>query len=580
MPSHSSPPNPTPLLDSLPEPLTPPESDSVRAALDALRRRHDELTTLYAASARLSATMEWSHLLEETLATVVQLARADSASLMLMDERTDSLYIARAHNLPDAVVAHTRVQLGEGMAGWVAQQRQPLLLIGDLASAQYPKAFPKPKQIASSICAPLIVSTADAPHLLGVVNVSRRHGAPMLTQDDLHLLSAFCQHTANVLHTARLHSRAERRVAQLQHLIEISQHLISTLDIDTVLRAIIDRAIELLHCQAGSLLLVDEQTGELVFKVATGPASEKLINTRLPAGAGIAGAVAKEGIPLIVNDAKADPRHYDKIDYSTALTTRSLLCVPLFSQGRVIGVVEVMNKTDGTLLDEEDRDVLTAFAIQSVIAMENARLYSELKRSFTDTVRVITNAVEARDPYTAGHTERVTRIALEMARELGWSREQLEILEIGALLHDIGKIGISDLVLRKPNELTEDEYSQMQQHPIVGAQMLEGVSILRPMLPYILFHQERFDGAGYPFGLTGTEIPLEGRLLAVADSFDAMTSTRPYRERISVDDAIEEIISSRGTQFDPMVVDALLRVHAKGRLVPLLEGHAPEEQHR
>jgi HD-GYP domain-containing protein (c-di-GMP phosphodiesterase class II) len=147
----------------------------------------------------------------------------------------------------------------------------------------------------------------------------------------------------------------------------------------------------------------------------------------------------------------------------------------------------------------------------------------------------------------------------------------LETLEIGALLHDIGKIGVSDVVLRKPGELTADEYSEMQHHPVVGAQMLEGVSILRPMLPYILFHQEHYNGKGYPFGLAGTAIPLEGRILAVADTFDAMTSTRPYRKRMSVDEAIEEIVRNRGTQFDPEAVDALLGVHKKGRLLPLIE---------
>lgn len=357
-----------------------------------------------------------------------------------------------------------------------------------------------------------------------------------------------------------LNQLLQQRAAQLQNLIEISRALTASLEVDVVLLAIVEKAVELLRCQTGSLLLVDEDTKELVFKVALPPAGEQLIDTRLPLGVGIVGAVARDGKPLIVNDAKADPRHYSGIDASTTLTTQSLLCVPLISKGRVIGVVEVMNKMNGTLFDEEDSQSLAAFATQGAIALENARLYSELKRAFTETVRVMTNAIEARDPYTRGHTERVTHLALGIARELGWSRERLETLEIGALVHDIGKIGVSDSILRKPARLTKQEYAKMKTHPVLGAAMLEGVSMLRPILPYILYHQERYDGTGYPFGLKGTEIPVEGRLLAVVDTFDAMTSDRPYRKGLSQEVAIAEIVRHRATQFDPDIVDALLRV--------------------
>jgi putative nucleotidyltransferase with HDIG domain len=290
-----------------------------------------------------------------------------------------------------------------------------------------------------------------------------------------------------------------------------------------------------------------------------------LVGTRLPPNVGIVGAVARDAVPLIVNDAKADPRHYGAVDASTALKTRSLLCVPLTNKGHTLGVIEVVNKVNGIPFDDEDCDLLSTFAVQGAIAIENAQLYSDLRNTFADTVRIIANAVEARDPYTWGHTGRVTQLAIKTAREMGWSSEQLEILEIGGLLHDIGKIGISDTILNKPTELTEDEKNEMKRHPVVGAKMLEGVAALRPMLPCILYHQERYDGAGYPFGLRGDEIPLEARILAAVDSFDAMTSDRPYRKGLSEEQAIAEILRNRGTQFDPDVVDALMRVlsHSK-----------------
>jgi HD-GYP domain-containing protein (c-di-GMP phosphodiesterase class II) len=153
---------------------------------------------------------------------------------------------------------------------------------------------------------------------------------------------------------------------------------------------------------------------------------------------------------------------------------------------------------------------------------------------------------------------------------MGWTHEQIELLEIGSLLHDIGKIGVSDAILRKPYRLTDEEYAQMKKHPIVGAKMLESVSILRSVLPYILYHQERYDGQGYPFGLSGKEIPIEGRILAVLDTLDAMTSDRPYRRGQTIEQALAEIKRHRGTQFDPQVVDALLRVAERMSLKSLL----------
>jgi putative nucleotidyltransferase with HDIG domain len=547
-----------------PEPLILPPP----TAADAPRRSSVDLAVLYTAGARLCTIVEWDTLLREALEATLHLGRADDASLMLVDEHLGDLYIAAGRSLPDTIIAETRVRFGEGVVGWVAQHRQALLLIGPLPPLQYPKAFPKPGTIASSICAPLLShATPDAPsQVLGVLNVSRRLGTAPFDQSDFELISAFCSQVAAAIQNVHFHEQVRRHALQLQHMIEISRSLIASLEVDVVLRSIMDKAVELLHCQAGSLLLVDTETQELIFKVAIGPAGKKLIGTRLPPGVGIVGDVAKNGKPLIVNDAKADPRHYGAVDASTALTTRSLLCVPLVSKGRVIGVIEVMNKTDGTPFSETDRDLLTTFATQGAIGLENAELYSDLRRSFTDTVRVITNAVEARDPYTAGHTERVTHIARAMAQELGWTREQLDILEIGALLHDIGKIGVADLILRKPGLLTKDEYTEMQRHPVLGAQMLKGVTVLRPMLPYILYHQERFDGKGYPFGLANTQIPIEGRILSVADTFDAITSDRPYRQALKEEAAIQEIVNNRGTQFDPEIVDALLRVWEKGSL--------------
>lgn len=553
---------------TVPEPVTLPESVGSQMSAEELRRRYTDLTSLYNAGADLSSILEWDPLVERTIDAAMRVVHADAASLMILDDRRNSLYIASGRGLALQVLSDTRLEIGRGVAGWVAQNREALLLVGPVQSERFPGFYPKPESISSALCVPLIPppTLGHAQAVLGVLNLSRRIGSASFEQSDLELATAFSTQAAAALQNARLYKQMERRNTQLQNLIDISRSLTVSLDVDTVLRSIMKKAVELLHAEAGSLLLVDQETGGLIFKIALGPAGEKLADTRLPPGVGIAGAVARDGRPLIIDDARADPRHYPEIDANTDLSTRSLLCVPLVSKEKVIGVVQVMNRIDGTPFQKEDSESLSAFAVQSAIALENAQLYSDLKRAFTDTVRVIANAVAARDPYTSGHINRVTRIALETARELGWNQDQMDLVEIGALLHDIGKIGVADAILRKPDPLTEAEYEEMKQHPVLGARMLEGVSILRPILPYVLYHQERYDGTGYPFGLAGKEIPIEGRLLAVVDSFDAMTSDRPYRRGMPVDRAIEEIIQNGGTQFDPVIVDALVRVLARDGL--------------
>jgi putative nucleotidyltransferase with HDIG domain len=544
----------------LPEPISVPEP--IVSAFE-WRQRYSDLLALYTAVTRLNSTREWEPLLNQVLDAAMTLARADAGSLMLADERTRELHIAAARNLPDDVIRRARVKIGDGVTDCLAQNSEPVLLVGSEQVGRSPNCAPN-HPISSSICAPLAIpGERESKGLAALLVLDRRLEASVFTENDVQLVAAFCAQAAKMLVSARSYRQMSRRAVQLEHLVEISQKLIASLDVDVVLRSIIDRAVELLQCQAGSLLLVDQETHELVFKVAVGPAGEKLVDTRLPPGVGIVGAVAKEGRPLIVNDAKADPRHYRKVDDNTRLTTHSLLCVPLINKERTIGVVEVMNKSNGLPFDDEDCQLLVAFALQGAIALDNARLYSDLRRAFADTVRIIANALESRDPYTAGHTGRVTQIALATAQELGWAREQLQILEIGALLHDIGKIGVADSILYKPTELTQDEYAMMKQHPILGAKMLEGVAALRPMLPYILYHQERYDGKGYPFGLAGNEIPIEGRILAVADTFDAMTSDRPYRKGLSAEEAIAEIERNRSAQFDPDVVDAFQRAMRK-----------------
>jgi HD-GYP domain-containing protein (c-di-GMP phosphodiesterase class II) len=194
---------------------------------------------------------------------------------------------------------------------------------------------------------------------------------------------------------------------------------------------------------------------------------------------------------------------------------------------------------------------------------------AELEQAYVDAVRVLACAIEARDPYTGGHIDRVAIYSTAIGRELGWNDELLRAVEIGGLLHDIGKIGVPDAILRKNGPLSDSEWALMRQHPTIGASLVGHLASLQPSLPAVLYHHERFDGTGYPMGLAGETIPLVARLVAVADAFDAMVTDRPYRHGLTLELAMEELECCAGTQFDPEFTAAFLDLLRTGRIRPL-----------
>lgn len=224
---------------------------------------------------------------------------------------------------------------------------------------------------------------------------------------------------------------------------------------------------------------------------------------------------------------------------------------------------EALHSTEAQLL-------LYASDLHHAYSVERART-GELEQAIIDLVGGMVNVVEARDTYTGGHSLRVMQYALGIGQALGWTSDQLQILEMGARLHDIGKIGIPDSILQKPAPLNKAEYLEMQTHVVIGIRILDGIQSLASALPYVAYHHEHFNGQGYPFGLAGDAIPEEGRLLAVADAFDAITSARPYRLARPAEDGVREILAHRSTQFDPVMVDALLLAHKTGLLYATAE---------
>jgi len=357
--------------------------------------------------------------------------------------------------------------------------------------------------------------------------------------------------------------RLEEKVERLSLLSQLGQILNSTLDHKEVRRRAMEAATQLMKAEVGSLLLIDEEKNQLFFEVALGDKEETIKKITLNLGEGIAGWVAQKGESLIINDPEKDPRFFKGVDEKTEFKTRNIICVPVKVKERTIGVLEAINKKEGEDFNEEDLVFFTSLSDQVAIALDNARLYQELEEMFFQTAESLADAIEKRDPYTGGHTQRVTTYSLATAKYLSLKPEELKWLKISAVLHDIGKIGIDDQILRKTERLNSDEFSEIKRHVNIGAEIIDHVKQLRSIIPGVKYHHEMIDGTGYPEGLKGEKIPIIAKIVSVTDTFDAMTTDRPYRKALSKEMAINELRRCSGTQFDREVVEAFIKAFEK-----------------
>jgi HD-GYP domain-containing protein (c-di-GMP phosphodiesterase class II) len=366
-------------------------------------------------------------------------------------------------------------------------------------------------------------------------------------------------HMANVLRGLQTEvAKSEEQRGNLLALAEIGRMVNSSLDLQTVLREVMDTIIRLTGADRGFLMLKDD-SGELQTRVARNWEKASLKPQEIHVSRTVVDWVVTHGTPILTTNALDDPR-FSAQESVIAYNLRSVLCVPLKAKDRLIGVLYADSRLKEGLFNEEDRTLLTLFAHQAAVAIENARLFNALAQAYDQTLDALVAALDTRDRETEGHSRRVVRYAMLIANQMAFPESDRGDLQRGALLHDIGKIGIPDAILRKPATLDDDEWVIMRQHPEYGRHMLEGIPFLARPIDVIFAHQERYDGTGYPRGLAGDEIPIGARIFAVADTFDAITSDRPYRKAQTIDVARQVISDNSGSQFDPEVVRGFLSI--------------------
>ncbi len=344
--------------------------------------------------------------------------------------------------------------------------------------------------------------------------------------------------------TATAHKEWIRKLRGQVGEMQRSQGALSGMD--DVRQLVLRVAVLLLEAEMGILLSRqdEDRDGDLDLVASEGfesdPADSRIVQR-------FARQVVERDTTVRESGAALDEWREEDADYEI----ENLTAIPIYIENEFEGVVVCLNSRG---FEEHSDDVLIALGDHAGAILQNAQLHGQLRGSYIDTVRVLAEAIEVKDPFLRGHSDEVSDYVARVASKLGIDPQRREELVFGSLLHDVGKLGISERILLKPGKLTPEEYAMVQLHPRIGYRLVQNVALLRPIAPAILHHHERFDGTGYPGGLVGEQIPLEARIIAVADAFSAMTSERPYQRRRSLGAACEELERSAGTQFDPEIV--------------------------
>lgn len=350
--------------------------------------------------------------------------------------------------------------------------------------------------------------------------------------------------------------RLREKVSRLSDLIEIGYMLSGEVHLNRLLLLILDKSKRLMNADRSTIYLVDEERRKLRSIIAT---ELEITEIEIPIDAGIAGACAVSGEIINTSDPYSDARFDRDVDLKTGYVTRNMLTAPLRDKKRkVIGVIQVLNKGGGAF-DLEDERLITLVGSFASVSLENALLYEAQEKMVEKFFESLAAAIDAKDPYTAGHSTRVTEMSVGTAKEMGIAGDELRELRFAGLLHDIGKIGVRDDVLSKPGPLNSSEREHIQGHTTQTFEILRRIPFTKSLerIPDIAaHHHEKVNGKGYPDALKGDEIPLGSRIICVADVFDAVTSDRPYRDPMSYDDAIRLIEKGMGEDFDERVVKA------------------------
>lgn len=527
-----------------------------KQAEQELKRRLFEMEVLHRVASTITEARDLDELIERVTAIIGESLYPTSFGIALLDEKRTTLKYHRSARIM-VEIKELHIPVGVGVSGTVAKTGTAWRVADVRRNDVYIDLNPATR---SELCVPI----KNGDQVIGVINVESTQ-LDAFTQADEHLLGVVAGELGTAIEKLRLSEAERNRRRELEILTDISLAVRKAENRTEILQAVLDRVINLLEAQAAAIAILDTHNQELVFELARG-AWSPVTGLHMPGGVGIGNRVIATQEPFFSEDVRSEPDQYRP---DLLGTVQCLLCVPLISNKNVVGLLYIGR--DSPVL-QADLQLALAVADIAASAIHRAQLLNRLQQAnrrlqcaYDRTIQGWSRALELRDQETEGHSRRVTRLTLQLARQMNIPEDDLLFLRWGALLHDIGKMGVPDAILLKPGPLSPEEWDVMRRHPEFAYNLLKPIEYLRPVIDIPYSHHERWDGSGYPLGLQGEEIPLAARIFAVIDVWDALTSDRPYSPAWSKEQAIDYIQAQAGTQFDPRVVQAFTNMMKEKR---------------
>ncbi len=529
-----------------------------------LRQRLAELESVQRISTVLRTARTMDEMLPRLLDETLTVLGTDTGAIYLFDEQENVLKSVVAKGWFIDIFEET-VSLSAGIEGKTFSTGTSYLsaelahdpLTNETTRSKIPSGW-------GGMCIPI----RSADEILGVLWIAMVQPRK-LQPENLHLLITLSEIAGNAFHRTRLHAQTEQRLRRLTALRTLDMAISVNVDLNKTINILLDQAITHLGVDAADVLLFHPDLNSLEYVAGRGFRSDSFASTSLQLGQGLAGRAVFERKIVKFQDWREEPELGDLPSLTASFETENFISyygLPLIVKEQVKGVMEVFHRSP-LKADPEWLDFLATLAGQVAMAIDDAQLFSSLQRSnselaqaYTTTLEGWSRALDLKDKETEGHTQRVAAMTIQLAQILGISEEEIVHIRRGALLHDIGKMGIPDDILLKPGALSEEEWLIMRKHPTYAYEMLAPIEYLRLSLDIPYCHHEKWDGTGYPQGLKGENIPLAARLFAVVDVWDALISDRPYRSAWSREKALAYIAAQSGKYFDPQVVEAFLKI--------------------
>ena len=533
-----------------------------QASLVNERRERELSERLERVSRALSEILDLRSLLDLICRESVDVFKTQSAFLWLLEGGELIGFSAYGAGADQFIGMRYPIYDPQLLGARVARERKPILINDAQNSTEVDQKMIHLFQIKSMMGIPLIKGS----HVLGALMIMDSADPKRFNLHDLKMASLFGGHAALAIDNAQLYEKAQIHLKHEKALREIDLAISSNMGLSETLQVVLYQARARLHVDACAILLLDPQTQTLNYNSSQGFRTGIIKGAHLALGEGRAGYAMQQQRIFGRAEIKSPADVPDRAQLITEEEFTAYFIAPLVAKNKLLGALEIYHRTP-LIMKTEWLKFLETLAGQTAIAIDNATLFDDLQRSNADLTQAYDTTLEGwsavldlRDKETEGHTRRVTEMTVRLAERMGVSPQDLIQIRRGALLHDIGKMGVPDRILLKPDPLTEEEWVIMHMHPTYAYQMLKPIAYLGPALDIPYGHHEKWDGSGYPRGVKGEEIPLGARIFCIVDVYDALTSNRPYRAPWPREKALQHIQELSGSHFDPRVVDAFLKM--------------------